>query len=125
MAIFRSAAATTASAVLFAGAALAQETPAAGNGQPASQVEDIVAQLTTPKAQAKPEHKPQPHPPTQPAHSKPAPGRHEPAHPAHTPAPNQAKNIIYGLAALLLGYWPTLIWPRSSNRVLCPTTYVT
>ena len=68
-----------------------------------SQVEDIVAQLTTPKAQAKPEHKPQPHPPTQPAHSKPAPGRHEPAHPAHTPAPNQAKNIIYGLAALLLG----------------------
>lgn len=68
-----------------------------------SQVEEIVAQLTTPKAQAKPEHKPQPHPPTQPAHSKPAPGRHEPAHPAPTPAPNQAKNIIYGLAALLLG----------------------
>lgn len=68
-----------------------------------SQVEAIVAQLTTPKAQAKPEHKPPPRPPTQPAHAKPAPGRHEPAHPAHTPAPNQTKNIIYGLAALLLG----------------------
>lgn len=68
-----------------------------------SQVEEIVTQLTTPKTPAKPEHKPQARPPAQPTHSRPAPGRHEPAHPVPTPAPNQTKNIIYGLAALLLG----------------------
>lgn len=68
-----------------------------------AQVEEIVLQLTTPKAQTKPEHRPpQPHPHGH-AHPKPAPGHHGPAHPASTPAPNQTKSIIYGLAALLLG----------------------
>jgi hypothetical protein len=68
-----------------------------------AQVEEIVLQLTTPKAQTKPEHRPpQPHPHGH-AHPKPAPGHHGPAHPASTPAQNQTKSIIYGLAALLLG----------------------
>lgn len=68
-----------------------------------AQVEEIVTQLTTSKAQAKPEHKPPPRPQTQHAHSRPAPDHHAAKHPAPTPAPSQTKNIIYGLAALLLG----------------------
>ena len=55
------------------------------------------------KAQAKPEHKPPPRPQTQHAHSRPAPDHHAAKYPAPTPAPSQTKNIIYGLAALLLG----------------------
>ena len=68
-----------------------------------AQVNEIVTQMTTSKAQAKPERKPPPRPQTQHAHSRPAPDHHAAKHPAPTPAPSQTKNIIYGLAALLLG----------------------